>query len=212
MKAWKALPLALSIFLIAAGQAQQRPPAQDYIKILEAERRVENLQIDRVVETLKISPGQKIGDLGSGSGLFTRPIAKQVGPQGVVYAIDIDPDLLKHVTKTAEEQKLNNIRTVLAAEDDPRLPEPVDLIIIIDTLHHINNRGTYLKNLRRYLRPGGRIAIIDFTENWPSGHEQMRFTLNELEGWMSAAGFKRIEKHDFLNNNFFVIYQPDGKS
>jgi len=196
--------LFLPILLLGAQQAQQRRDPQEYIKRLEAEQRVKGLQIDRVVETLKISPGQKVADLGSGSGLFTRPISSKVGEKGMVFAIDIDPELLKHIEKTAEN---HNIRTVLAAEDDPKIPERVDLIVIIDTLHHIRNREAYLKKLRNYLQPSGRIAIIDFNKDWPADHAQMKYTLEELEGWMKASGFNRVEKHDFLNNNFFVIFQ-----
>jgi cyclopropane fatty-acyl-phospholipid synthase-like methyltransferase len=205
MRRQKILLLVLPIFLLGAQQAQQRRDPQEYIKRLEAEQRVKELQVDRVVETLKISPGQKVADLGAGSGLFTRPIARKVGEKGTVFAIDIDPELLKHIDKTAE--KPANIRTILAAEDDPKIPERVDLIVIIDTLHHIRNREAYLKKLRDYLQPSGRIAILDFSKNWPPDHEQMRYTPEELEGWMKSAGYKRVEKHDFLNNNFFVIYQ-----
>ena len=206
MKTWKALTIALSVALIGA-QAQQRRDPQEYIKLLESERRVENLQIDRVVDTLKIKPGQHVADIGAGSGLFTRPIARKTGQTGTVYAIDIDPELLKHVEKTARDEKLSNVRTIMAAEDDPRIPEPVDLIVIIDTLHHIKNQATYLKSLRRYLRPAGRIAIIDFSESWPPGHEQMKYGIVDLEKWMNEAGFKQVERHDFLDNNFFVVYQ-----
>ncbi|MCI0338295.1 MAG: methyltransferase domain-containing protein [Acidobacteria bacterium] len=205
MRGW--ILLALSIFLLGAQQAEQRRDPQSYIKTLESEQRVKGLQIDRVVETLKVSSGQKVADLGAGSGLFARPVARKVGEKGAVFAIDIDPDLLKHIEMTAREQNLSNIRTVLAGPDDPKIPEPVDLILIIDTLHHIRNRDTYLKNLRNYLKPSGRLAIIDFSETWPPGHEQMKYTLEELEGWMKTAGFRRVEKHDYLNNNFFVIYQ-----
>jgi ubiquinone/menaquinone biosynthesis C-methylase UbiE len=205
MRRQKILLLFLSIFLLGAQQAQQRRDPQEYIKRLESEQRVKELQIDRVVETLKISPGQKVADLGAGSGLFTRPISRKVGEKGTVFAIDIDPELLKHIDKTAE--KPSNIRTVLAAEDDPKIPERVDLIVIIDTLHHIRNREPYLKKLRNYLQPSGRIAILDFSKNWPADHEQMKYTPEELEGWMKSAGYKRVEKHDYLNNNFFVIYQ-----
>lgn len=209
MKPWKSVLIAcllIPVSLAIAAQQPQRDPEQ-YIKMLESERRVQNLQIDRVVETLKLTPGQQVADIGAGSGLFTRPIARKVGEKGTVYAVDIDPDLLKHIDKTARDEKLSNVRTVLAAEDDPRIPEPVDLVVIIDTLHHINNQPVYLKNLRRYLRPSARIAVIDFTEIWPPGHEQMKFSLEQLEGWMKGAGFARVEKHDFLNNNFFVIYR-----
>ncbi len=207
MKRLRLLLLVLVIFLLGAQQRPQRPNAQEYVKLLESERRVEQLQVERVVEALQCSPGQKIADLGAGSGLFTRPMARKVGTEGKVYAIDIDPELLKHIEKTAQAAGLSNIQTVLAAEDDPKIPEPVDLIVIIDTLHHIGNQALYLKNLRRYLRPSGRIAVIDFSKNWPPSHEEMKFSLDELEQWMRAAGFKRIEKHDFLENNFFVIYQ-----
>lgn len=199
--------IALFALLSFAQQAQQRRTAEEYIKVLETERRIEGLQITKVIETLKIKPGQRVGDLGTGSGLFTRPIAKKLGNKGLVYAIDIDPGLLKHVEKTAAAEKITNIKTVLAAEDDPKIPEKVDLIIIIDTLHHIGNQGPYLKGLKKYLKRGGRVAIVDFSNEWPAGHESMRYSLDQLESWMKDAGFKRTEKHDFLNNNFFVIYK-----
>ncbi|HEX4947851.1 MAG TPA: methyltransferase domain-containing protein [Blastocatellia bacterium] len=203
-----ALFLCLSLFLLAGlAQQPQRRTADEYIKVLETERRIEGLQVQKVIETLKIKPGQRVGDLGAGSGLFARPIAKQLGEKGIVYAIDVDPGLLKHIEKTAAAEKITNIKTVLAAEDDAKLPEKVDLIVIIDTLHHIGNQGPYLKGLKKYLKPDGRVAIIDFSETWPAGHESMKYSLDQLEGWMKDAGFKRTEKHDFLNNNFFVIYK-----
>lgn len=199
--------IALLALLSFAQQAPQRRTAEEYIKVLETERRIEGLQITKVIETLKIKPGQRVGDLGAGSGLFARPIAKQLGEKGIVYAIDVDPGLLKHVEKTAAAENITNIKTVLAAEDDAKLPEKVDLIIIIDTLHHIGNQGPYLKGLKKYLKRGGRVAIVDFSETWPAGHESMKYSLAQLEGWMKDAGFKRTEKHDFLNNNFFVVYK-----
>ena len=191
------------------AQQQQKPgrDPEEYIKLLESERRIEGLQIDRVIESLKIRPGAKVADLGSGSGLFTRPMAKKSGAKGVVYAIDIDPKLLEHVAKTSQAQNLTNVKTVLAAEDDPKIPEKVDLIAIIDTLHHIGNQPTYLKQLRKYLRKNGRIAIIDFSKQWPAGHESMVYKLSDLDKWMKDAGFKRVEQFDFLDNDFFVIYR-----
>ncbi len=207
--------IILLALLVIPAFAQQPPSGQsrgnrtpdEYVKLLESERRISELQVDRVIAALKIKPGQKIADLGAGSGLFTRPMAAKLAGTGIVYAIDIDPDLLKHIEKTAQEQKLSNIRTVLGTETDPKLPAPVDLIVIIDTLHHIQNQSAYLKNLKRYLRPDGRIAIIDFTNDWPAGHEKMRYTLADLEGWMKAAGYTRTAKFDFLHNDFFVVYQ-----
>lgn len=208
MSSLKSFAPIFALLLLAAQQAQPRRDPEEYIKLLESERRVAGLQVERVVATLKLKPGQRVADLGSGSGLFTRPIAREVGATGVVYAVDIDPALLKHVERTAREQEIANIRTVLAAEDDPKLPEPVDLIAIIDTLHHIPNRAAYLKKLRGYLRPEGRLAIIDFSETWPEGHEEMKYTLAELDEWMKSAGYRRTESYDLLSNNFFVVYRP----
>jgi cyclopropane fatty-acyl-phospholipid synthase-like methyltransferase len=208
----KSLLLVLLFVLPAYAQqpstaTQQRRDPDEYIKLLEGERRVAGLQVARVIEALQIKPGQRIADLGSGAGLFSRPLAKKVGAEGVVYAIDVDQALLNYVTKTAAQEQIANIVPILATEADPKLTEPVDLIVIIDTLHHIKNQPTYLKGLKKHLRTGGRIAIIDFSKQWPAGHESMIYKLNDLEGWMKAAGFKRVAQHDFLDNNFFVIYQ-----
>jgi len=201
--------------LFASAQERQQPSGQsrggrsadEYVKLLESERRIEGLQVDKVVETLKVRPDDRVCDLGSGSGLFTRPLARKANGKGVVYAVDIDSELLKHVERTAQEQKLTNIKPILASETDPKLPEPVDLITIFDTMHHIGNRGEYLKGLKKYLKPGGRVAVIDFSRDWPAGHEKMVYTVSDLDGWMTAAGFKRVEQHDFLDNNFFVVYK-----
>ena len=201
--------------LFASAQERQQPSGQsrggrsadEYVKLLESERRIESLQVDKVVETLKVRPDDRVCDLGSGSGLFTRPLARKANGKGVVYAVDIDSELLKHVERTAQEQKLTNIKPILASETDPKLPEPVDLITIFDTMHHIGNRGEYLKGLKKYLKPGGRVAVIDFSRDWPAGHEKMVYTVSDLDRWMTAAGFKRVEQHDFLDNNFFVIYK-----
>ena len=182
-------------------------PLPEYLTVMEGERRVSELQVGKVVETLKIKPGAKVADVGAGSGLFTRPLAKQVGDRGLVYAAEIRQDLVEYLRRQARDQKLGNVRVVLAAEDDPRLPEPVELIVIIDTLHHIKNQPTYLKNLRRHLTPGGRVAVIDFKRDYPANHDHLKYTLADLEGWMRGAGYEPAECHDFLAGNFFVIYR-----
>ena len=164
-------------------------------------------QTERVVETLKLQPGQKVADVGAGRGRFTRPLAKAVAPGGVVYAVDIDDAVLARNAQAAEAEGLKNVKTVLAAEDDPRIPEPVDLVFFSDSLHHINGQEAYLKRLRAYLKPGARIAVIDFARNWPGAHHIRRYTVDELDAWMKDAGFARVETHDFPADRFFVIYR-----
>jgi ubiquinone/menaquinone biosynthesis C-methylase UbiE len=207
-----ALAALLVVVVPFYAHTQQRPPSpqqdpEDYAKFLEGAERVSRMQVPRVIETLGVKPGMKAADLGSGSGLFTRPIAKAAAPGGVVYAIDINDALLKIVDRSAKEQKIDNIRTVLGSADDPKLPEPVDVILICDTLHHIENRPQYLKGLAKYVRPGGRVAIIDFSKDWPAGHEAMAYPLELLDGWMRDAGFARVSAHDYLDNSFFVIWR-----
>lgn len=200
----RSLFLAILLLALAPGW-QQRDPLQ-YIEILESADRVRKLQVDRVIDQLGVGSGSIVADVGSGSGLFTRPLAQKVGVEGKVFAIDVDSDLLAHVARTAARLNLENIETVQAGALDPRIPEPVDLILIVDTLHHIQNRADYIKTLRPYLRSDGRVAVIDFLEDWPARHEQMRYDPSELKGWMEAAGFEQVAAYDYLEGNFFVVY------
>jgi len=179
--------------------------ARAYILVLEWDWRVKKLQVDRVTGVLGILPGQKIADLGAGSGVFTRSLAREVGPDGVVYAVDVSRELLDYVEESSSEQGLSNIRTIMATSDDPCLPEPVDLIFICDTLHHIAERAEYLKTMRSYLRPSGRVAIIDFIKS-PHLCSSSKYPLTELERWLQEAGYQPAGRYTFLQDNFFVIY------
>lgn len=198
--------IGLAVAVAVGAQQVQRTP-EEYAKFLEGADRVARMQVPRVVSALELKPGMKVADIGSGSGLFTRPIAKAVGPNGVAFAVDIDPALLKIVERSAADEKMANVRTILATPGDPKLPEPVDLAFVCDTLHHIEQPGAYLQTLKKYLTPGGRIAVIDFSEKWPQGHEPMRYSLEQLEAWMKAAAMERIASHAWLDNSFFVIYR-----
>jgi ubiquinone/menaquinone biosynthesis C-methylase UbiE len=204
MMLWPAA--VLGALAVVSAQQQQRTP-EEYAKFLEGAERVARMQVPRVVQALELKPGMKVADVGSGSGLFTRPIATAVQPGGVAYAVDIDAALLKIVESRAREQQIDNIRTVLAAADDPKLPEAVDVIFICDALHHIGGQAAYMKTLRKYVKPGGRVVVIDFSTSWPQGHEKMQCSAAELDGWMKEAGFARAQSHDWLDNSFFLVYR-----
>ena len=181
--------------------------AKVYLWTLETEGRVEALEVSRVVEMLNIQPGDVVADVGAGTGLFSFPMAGAAGAEGLVYAVDINQDLLAHIDKVVRSDGIYTIRTVLGGEEDPRIPELVDLIFICNSLHHIDNRGDYLKTLSRYLRPGGRLAVIDFRdEDSPHLIPSLNFSQNELETWAKRAGYRMLEEHQFLEKNFFLVY------
>jgi ubiquinone/menaquinone biosynthesis C-methylase UbiE len=198
----------LALFLAASVlAAQQRDPKQ-YAQTLDNPDRVAGLHVDKVVAALDLKPGMRVADLGSGSGVFTVPFARAVGPSGKVYAIDIDKGLLAIVGDKAKAGGVSNVETVLAEAKDSRIPEPVDLIFVCDTLHHLPDQAEYVKQFAKQVKPGGRVAIIDFAEGkWPSGHESFTIRPPQVDGWMQAAGFTRETVHTFLPTNFFHIYR-----
>ena len=202
-----ALGTAVLIAAVAVGLLAGRwtwIKAQFYIDHMETEDRLERIQVERVVQALELAPGSVVADIGAGSGLFTRAMAKEVAP-GVVYSVDINPNLLTHIEKTAQQAGLANIETVLASEDDPRLPEALDVVFICDTLHYIDAPEQYLRELHAHIRPGGRVAIIDFFRNWPPMSNQ--FSPDQLESWMKLAGFALVQKHDFIEDQYLLIFE-----
>ena len=204
-------PCAAVVVLVAVATAQQRDPKQ-YQQILENPDRLAALQVERVVKALDLRPGMRVGDLGAGTGVFTIPFAKAVGRGGKVYAIDVDPGLLTIITEKAKAERLDNVETVAAGPTDPRLPEPVDLLFLCDTMHHLPDQGSYVRQFSKLLRPGGRVAVIDFAEgHWPDGHEEFAIAPTQVDGWMQAAGLRRRARHTFLQTNFFHVYEPAGR-
>lgn len=177
------------------------------VSIYERPSRVEALQIPRVIRSLAIAPGMSVADIGAGSGLFTRPFARVVGGEGTVYAVDIDPDMLSHIEATARKEELDNVRTVLGKATDPTVPEPVELAFMCDMLHQVPDKAAYLEAVVQYLRPGGRIAVIDLEGNWPS-RPDMHYGEADLEAMMTALGYVRVGAYDFVPAHFFVVYAP----
>jgi predicted methyltransferase len=179
----------------------------------EGYNRDEWQQPQRVIESLQILPGAVVADLGSGSGYFTFDLAKAVGPTGKVYAVDIDRDMTDLVAKRAKERGISNVEVILARADDPRLPlQGVNLILTVDTYHHLENRVSYFANLQKYLRPGGRIAIIEFDRRASLAGLWRHYTPGEfIKREVEQAGYGLQREFDFLDRQSFLIFTPRGQ-
>lgn len=172
-----------------------------WTKVFDDPKRDRWQKPEKVIRFLGISPGQSVADLGAGTGYFTVHLARVVGPTGKVYAVDIEPALVDHLRGRVTKAGLEQVVPVLAEPADPKLPAAgLDLIFICDTWHHIDDRLHYLEQLRRALKPGGRVAVVDFREGDlpvgpPPGHKLSReAVIREFEesGWRLSDEYRRI--------------------
>ena len=179
-----------------------------YIDHMERDERINRMNIDEILSKLDIQPGDRIADIGAGSGLFSRKFSSIVTSTGKVYSIDINKELLKHIDKVNLENKVSNIKTILATEDDPIISESVNLIFICDTLHYIEKQENYVIKMSNYLKANGRIAVISFYQNWPPMSNE--FSEKELTAWMNKTGLKRINYYDnFIQDEYLAIYKKE---
>jgi ubiquinone/menaquinone biosynthesis C-methylase UbiE len=183
-----------------------------YIHLLERKERDAYQKPEQVMQALAFRPGERVADVGAGSGYFTVRVARAVGPSGVVWAVDIAQELLDYLGRRAKEEALSNIRLVKVAPDDPQLPQAgVDTILMVDTLHYIKNRAAYAAKLRAALAQGGRVVVIDFIPKAPGERAwgpppEQNMSREEVDVAMAAAGLKPARVYDFLPEHFFVEY------
>ncbi|HJR08221.1 MAG TPA: class I SAM-dependent methyltransferase [Pyrinomonadaceae bacterium] len=187
-----------------------RPTSNPYtgsLSIFEDPKREEKLQINRVMDILKIKGGSRVADIGAGSGWFTVRAARRVGARGTVYAVEINEDYLKHIAGRAAEEKLSNIRTVLGRADDPALPDrSVDAVLILKTYHEIAEPIRLMRNLRRALSAGALVGIIDRNGAGDDHGLDDKKVISELE----RAGFALVEQHDFVKPDamdYFLVFR-----
>jgi ubiquinone/menaquinone biosynthesis C-methylase UbiE len=163
----------------------------------------------RVIDALALTPQTTVADVGAGTGYFTVRLARAI-PKGTVYAVDVESAMLAHIGKRAAAEKLTNIRTVEASSSSPNLPTPVDVVLIVDTYHHLPDRAAYFRGLRKSLTPGGRVAIVDFRKDSPEGPpKEFRFDAEQIIGEMRQAGYRLDTRHDFLPRQHFLVFRAD---
>lgn len=201
--------LAIGLAGASAFQLAQRPAA-DYIKSMDNPDRV--LKIDEVIAKLRLKPGDIVADVGAGSGSFSIPMAKAIAPNGILYAVDIDQAMLDFVAARAKKEGVTNLRTVLGEYDDPKLPaKDVDVAFFHRVLHMIENRQTYVNTTAKYLKPDGRIVVID--KNRENSENWMWLKQSDVDTWMAAISFYPAETFAVFDDRYFVSYQrPYGDS
>ena len=166
-------------------------------------------QPEAVIRSLAIQPGAHVADIGAGGGYFTFRLADAVGPTGKVYAVDVDEGNLDYIAQRAKEEGYTNVETVLAKNDDPLLSQAaVDLIFTCNTYHHLENRSDYFESAARYLRPDGRVAVIDLAgTGWLFkwlGHWTSKDMIRQE---METAGYQLTNNFDFLARQNFQVFE-----
>lgn len=162
---------------------------------------------DLVVASLSLAPDARVADVGAGTGYFSVRLARAV-PQGRVWAVDVEPTMVRWVLDRARREQIANLTAVLSSPDDALLPEPVDLALVVDTYHHIAERTAYFTRLRSSLRPGGRVAIVDFRLDAPEGPPvAMRLAPEAVRAEMEAAGYTLASSLDTLPRQYVLVFR-----
>jgi len=180
-----------------------------YIAALEDPKRDAYQRPHQVIQALKLKTGEVVADIGAGSGYFTFRLAQHVGEKGRVYAVDVSPEMIVHLNRRARDLKAGNVVTMLAAPDDPLLPDAsIDRFFICDTWHHIENHPHYLSLLKQMLKPGGHVVMVDFKkEKTPVGPPiEMRIAREDLVKEMETNGFRLVKEHAFLPYQYFLVF------
>lgn len=165
--------------------------AEEWAKAFDDPARDAWQKPDAVVAALALAPGARVADLGAGTGYFTVRLARAV-PQGKVLAIDVEPDMVRYLGERAKKEGLGNIEPLLAPKDDAKIPPSVDVVLVCDTYHHIEDRPAYFRKVAASLAPAGRLVIVDFKlGDIPVGPKHGRIGPAELDTELSAAGLRR---------------------
>lgn len=162
---------------------------------------------ERVIDALAIKPGAAVADIGAGTGYFTMRLA-QAASKPTVYAVDVEPKMVEHLKQRASAAHLANVVPVLASATSPNLPARVDVVLIVDTYHHLPNRVAYFRDLRASLTPSAHVAIVDFRKDAPEGPPvHFRFTPEQIIAEMQQAGYTLAATHDFLPRQHYLIFK-----
>lgn len=199
----------------AAPKPRQIAPAMSWVYadwLTRPERQREE-QPDRLVSSLKIPTGATVVDLGAGVGYFTWRLAKKVGPEGKVIAVEIQQEMLDMLAVNLHERDIQNVEMVLATPQNPRLPQAeVDLVLLVDVYHELAFPALTLDHIKRSLKPTGRLVIVEYRKGQPGVpiHPLHKMSVAEVRSEVEPAGFDFAELLEFLPSQHIVIFKPAG--
>ena len=203
--------LALLVVVAAAAQTPHTHrhsfgDAEKWAHVFDDPERDAWQKPHEVIQALGLRPDAVIADIGAGTGYFAVRFANMV-PAGKVYAVDVEPDMVRYLAERAKKEKRPNLIAVKGEAGDPRLPEKADLVVLVDVYHHIEQRERYFRALAASLKPGGRIAVIDFRMDSPSGPpKSARLAPERVKAELAAAGYALSEEHGFLPRQYFLVF------
>ena len=180
-----------------------------YLFYLDGRSRDAWQQPERVIDALALAPDAVVADIGAGSGYFTKRFARRLGAGGFVFATDVQDEMLDRLTERVAESGLANVSVVTARFDDPSLPEACcDLVFFSSVYKEIDERIAYMEKVRRVLRPGGRVAILEYRPDWKGAGPPpaARLRPETVTQEMAAAGFDLREQHTFLARQYFLVF------
>jgi ubiquinone/menaquinone biosynthesis C-methylase UbiE len=210
--------LVLAITLVSTANPLAQQPTRNQhgrlfpptdLGLLEAPDRYEWQRPDLIMDALGIAEASTVADLGAGSGWFTVQIARRVGPNGLVYAQDVQQLMLVAISRRVQREGLRNVRPVLGTESDPRLPQgTADAVLIADVYHEIDDRVTFLANAAKALKPQGRMGVIDFRLDGggPGPSRDERVSPDVVTRDAQAAGLRLLRDEQFLPYQYFLIF------
>jgi ubiquinone/menaquinone biosynthesis C-methylase UbiE len=204
------VPLVLALVLGAPLAAQQhnRLFRPDQLGTLEGPDRDAWQRPEQIMDKLLIAEGSAVADLGAGGGWFTMRLAARVGPNGIIYAEDIQQQMIEAINKRIARAQLRNVKTILGTQSDPRLPAPIDAALINDAYHEMEQPVAVLRNVVRRLKPQGRIGIVEFKKDgWgPGPPMDERMDPERIVRDAEAAGLRLLSRETFPRYLYMLVF------
>ena len=181
-----------------------------YTFVLEGDDRETWQKSEAVMDALAIGPGTRVADVGAGSGWFTERFSRRVGRDGVVYAVDVQPEMIEKLRERVEAQGLANVRVIEGGYDDARLPPgKSDVVFFLSVYKEIDDRVAYMRRLREAIAPGGRVAILEYDPDaeGPGPPRRVRLPRQTVIAELGAAGYRLVADHGFLPRQYFLVFE-----